>query len=156
MGEVVRVRQGTDDAELRDRVRVPLDHEALGFGTRLVAARLPVAEEELLFGSEAVDGLRGRSGERLAESKPRNRDSAEVAYRFAEHQLPLVVDARLDEIAVELIRDALAAFLELRAVRRCPPVHGSALLLVVPGLTWPSKSWLFFVNGNDDADHRRG
>src|SRR4249919_1199926 len=54
--ELGEVRQRSVDAVFRDGVRVALDHGALRFRARLVAAPLAPCDEELLFGSEAVNG----------------------------------------------------------------------------------------------------
>src|SRR6187399_1937593 len=53
--ELRHVRDRSDDAVFGDRMRVALDHRALGLGADLVAAELAPGDEELLIGREAVD-----------------------------------------------------------------------------------------------------
>src|ERR1041385_8210972 len=61
-GELGGVGQRADHAELGDRVRIALDHQALGLGADRVGAELAPGDEELLIGGEAVE----RGGRRLA------------------------------------------------------------------------------------------
>src|SRR5688572_22981121 len=94
-GELREVRERAVDAVLRDRVRVALDHGALRFGADLVATPLAPRDEELLLGREAVDGRLGAlpfAGFLVGEE--RDLRAGEVADRFAEHELAVVVEDR--------------------------------------------------------------
>ena len=53
--------------------------------------------------------------------------AAQVADRLAQHQLAVVMDVRLDVVAVELIDHALRLGLEALAIFRRPPVIQPAL-----------------------------
>ena len=57
--ELGHVRQRADHAELRDRVRIALNHQALLLDPDRVAAELAPRDEELLIRREAVDGRPG-------------------------------------------------------------------------------------------------
>jgi len=86
-------------------VRITLDHQPLRFRPSGVAAELPPCDKKLLLGREAVDHPRGF---RLLEGTESNAGSGQIADRLTQDELAVVVDARLDEVALELIDDALA------------------------------------------------
>src|SRR5204863_3766754 len=126
--EALEVRERTVYAVLGDRVRVALHHEALGLLADLVAAPLAPRDEELLLGREAVDGRLGTLAlARDLVRLERELGAGEVADRLAQHELAVVVDFRLDEVALELVHHALAARLELLEVLRRPPVVEASL-----------------------------
>src|SRR4051812_37044419 len=108
-------------------MRIALDHEALLLRTDRVATELTPRDEELLLGREAVDRARRRLLLRLAECAEGEVGAAEVADAFAKHELAVVVNAGLYEIALVLIDDALAARGECFEVVGGPPVLEATL-----------------------------
>ncbi len=61
-------------------------------------------------------GAGGLPLQRFFERQISDFGARQIANRFSEHQLAVVVDAWLDEVAVELIGDALGALLEILQV----------------------------------------
>src|SRR5262249_25079928 len=101
-----QVRERPVDAEFRDRVRIALDHAALRLGPHRVAAPLAPREEELPLRREAVDRrLRAFALARALVRRERELRAGEVADRLAEHELAVVMDLGLDEVALELVDD---------------------------------------------------
>ena len=90
-----------------DRVRIALHHRPRELGPDCVAPELAPGDEELLVRREAVDvGERRLALLRDLERAVRDLRAREVADALAEHELAVVVDAGLDEVAVELPDDA--------------------------------------------------
>jgi hypothetical protein len=82
-----------------------LDHDALRLGADLVAAELAPADEELLVGRPSVDGAAGGFGLRFLQAEVGDLRAGQIAGRFAEDKLAVVMDAGL-EVLVELVDDA--------------------------------------------------
>src|SRR5205823_6042763 len=92
--EFWQVRQWAVHAILSDGVRVGFDHQALLLGTDGVAAELSPGDEELLFGSEAVNvGGAGLALQRFQVCQVSDLGAAEVADTLSQHQLALVMNA---------------------------------------------------------------
>ena len=123
--ELGQVRQRPDDAVLaRSGAGRPAPSARCVSGADGVAAELAPGDEELLLGREAVDGrLRALALARLLEGRGRRcLAPARSPIDLAQHQLAVVVDAGLDEVALELVDHALPARLELLEVLVGPPV----------------------------------
>ena len=105
----------------------------------------------------SIVGAGGLPLERLQERAVGDPRAGEVADRLAQHQLAVVVDARLDEVAVELVHHALPSLLELLQVGLGPPVLEAALRVVLRALVVEAVADLV---ADDDADravvHRVG
>src|SRR5262245_54800570 len=108
-------------------MRIALDHQPLLLDPGRIATKLAPRDEELLGRREAIDRRAGRLLLGLHERAEREVAATGVADRFAEHELAVVVHTRLDEVALELLGDALALGLELREVVLGPPVLEPAL-----------------------------
>src|SRR5437899_8418935 len=117
-----QIRERADHAVFGDGVRIALHHQALRLGPRLVAAELSPGDEELLLGREPVADRLRVLAQRLLERGERDARAGEIADRFAEDQAPVVMDGRLDVVALELVHHALAALPEGLEIRRGPPV----------------------------------
>src|SRR6185295_13256808 len=103
--------------------------------TDRVAAELAPADEELLLWCEAVDRRLGSLAlARLLVGEERDLRASQVADALAEHELAVVVDAGLDEVAVVLLRHALRARLEFLQVLIGPPVLQPSLRVVLRAL----------------------
>src|SRR6187399_841840 len=96
--ELRHVRDRSDDAVFGDRMRV--------------AAELAPGDEELLIGREAVDVARRVLLPRLLQRAVGDVRAAEIADRFAEDELALVMDTRLDGVLLELLRHARGPILK--------------------------------------------
>src|SRR5450432_2512925 len=153
-----QVRQRTVHAVLRDRVRIALDHGALGFGADLVAAPLTPGDEELLLGCKAVNGrFRRLALARFLVSQVSEFCAAEIANRFAQHELAVVMNPGLDEIAVELVHHTLAARLEFCFVLGRPPVAQFTLVVeAVADLMADDHTDRAVVHRVGGADIKRG
>src|ERR1035437_3471696 len=116
-GERREVGQRANHAKLGHRMRIALHHEPLRLRSGLVSAELSPRDKELLIGRESVNGWRRRLALlRLLEREVGNLDPGQVADGFAQHQLAIVMNVRLDVIAVELVHHALGLSLELLQV----------------------------------------
>src|SRR5271165_5055474 len=106
----------------------------IGLQARVFRARrrspdLCPAEEEALFGCEAVDILRPLALNRLFVCGISDGQSAKVTDAFPQHQLAVLVQAGLNFVAVELLHDAFAAGVEVFLVFWTPPVLQVALAI---------------------------
>src|SRR5512144_466870 len=81
-------------------------------------AVLAPGNEELLLGLEAIDRRTRRA---LLQRQVGQTHAGEIADRLTEHSPAVMVDARLDEVALVLFHHALAALLKLLEVRLRPP-----------------------------------
>src|SRR5438874_172504 len=112
-------------------MRIALHHQPLRLGTYLIAAELSPRDEELLFRRKSIDGrLRRFAFARELIRKERDLRSRQVADTFAQNQLPIVMDARLDVVLIELVRDALRFRLEVGQVGVSPPVLQAAARVI--------------------------
>src|SRR6478672_518228 len=104
--EFRQVRKRPDYAILADGVRVTLDHGALRFRTNLITAPLSPGNKELLLRRVTVNGgLRvGLLG--FFESQESDLGAGKIANASTENKLAIVVNAGLNEIAIELANDA--------------------------------------------------
>ena len=99
-------------------MRIVLHHRARECGADGVAAELPPGDEELLIRREPVDrGQRWFATLRDLECAVRDPRPGQIADALAQHELAVVVDPRLDEVAVELLDDAGRALVEARSGR---------------------------------------
>src|SRR6266853_5892347 len=101
-------------------MRIALHHLALQLGSDLIAAPLSPGDEELLLGRETLDGRTRVLPLRLVERQIRDLGARQVGDAFTEHQLAVVMDARLDEIAVELTRDTRGLLVKAPEIRLTP------------------------------------
>src|SRR5512134_1084449 len=131
-------------------MRIALDHQALRLGPDRIAAELAPADEELLLRREAVDDrLRSLALAGLQVAVERDLGPGQVADRLAQHQLAVVVHARLDEVALELLDHTLPAGLELLQVLVGPPVLQPALRVVLRALVVEAVADLVADHGAD-------
>src|SRR5215467_12698063 len=113
-------------------MRIRLHHQSLLFRTGFVAAKLSPGNEELLFGRELVDVRWTRLAlHRFLKSEIGNLRAAEIPDAFAEHQLSVVMHARLDEVVIELVGDTGTASLEILEIGLRPPIAQTAEVVVL-------------------------
>src|SRR5438270_12731080 len=115
-------------------MRIALHHQALRLGTYFVAAELPPGDEELLCRRQAVDYRGGPGLLRFLKCQPGDLRAGEVADRFAEYKSAVVMDAGLDEVAVELIRHARRPLLKTFEIFGGPPVPQASLRVILRAL----------------------
>src|ERR1700727_600353 len=109
----------------------------IGFGNQrselwpeTVFPALPVGDEKSLVGSPAVDGRGSRlARERFVVGGVGHDEAAQIGDAFAFDKFSLLVQTRLDFEFIELLGDAVAAFVEIPQVGPCPPVRQIALRL---------------------------
>src|SRR5436305_2592201 len=100
--EFWRIRERPNDSILADGMRVALDHGALRFRTNLISAPLSPGNKELLLWRITVDGRLRVFFFGLLESEKSDLCAGEVADALSQDQLAVVVNAWLNEIAIEL------------------------------------------------------
>src|SRR5947209_4003599 len=108
-------------------MRIALHHGSLRFRTNLIPAELAPRDKELLIGSKTVERRRGMLLFRFLICQKGDLRSGKVANALAQYQVPVVVNARFDEVIIELVRDAHGTSLETLLVICCPPVLQPAI-----------------------------
>src|SRR6516164_7073195 len=107
---------------------VSLDHQPLGFRTDLIAAELPPRDKELLVRCQPIDrGSRRLSLLGILKRQVGDLYACQITNRFANHQLPVMVDCRLDVVPIELLHHATGLRLKLLKILGHPPVAQAAL-----------------------------
>src|ERR1700682_2489721 len=102
---------------------IALNHRPLRFGTCLVSAPLSPGNKKLLIGSKAIErGRRRFALLRFLERQGRDLGSGHVADASSSPQFAVVMNFRLDEVAVKLFRHASGTALEILEIVRCPPI----------------------------------
>src|SRR5258708_7243494 len=118
-------------------MRISCSSQARRFRPNVLRPDLRPAEKETLLGRKTVDVLRSRlSLQRLLIRCVRHRQSSEVGHGFANNQLSLLMQSRLDFIRVKLLDHTICASSELLIVIVRPPhdkvtigVESSALIV---------------------------
>ena len=118
------VGEGTDDAELRHRVRIALDQLPLRLDAHGVSAGLTPGNKELLLRRETIHAGHGVGAHGLLQRRIGDAHAAEIGNGFVAQALAIVVDPGFDEIPFELIDQALAARLEVPVIFLAPPIMG--------------------------------
>src|SRR5438874_6772950 len=108
-------------------MRITLNHLSLCFPTNLIPAELTPCNKELLIGSKTVERRRGMLLFRFLICQKCDLRSGKVADALAQHQVPVVVNPRFDEVIIELVRDAHGTSLETFLVIYRPPVLQPAI-----------------------------
>src|SRR5262249_17306374 len=104
-------------------------------------------DEKLLFRSKPVDIRWPRLAFKgFLERQKCNFGAAEVSDAFAEHKLPVVMNARLNEVILKLIHNARSALLKLFQIVFRPPVAQASEIVELGALIVESM-------GNFVADH---
>src|SRR5579864_1173885 len=117
-----QVGKRPNHAILADGMRVALDHGSLRFRTDLITAPLSPGNKELLLWRVTIDGRLRVGLLSFLESEKSDLDAGEVADAFSQNQLAIVVNAGLNEIAIELADNAGGSILKPLHVYRRPPV----------------------------------
>ena len=144
-----RLEKRANHTILADGMRVTLDHGALRFRTNLITAPLSPGNKELLLWRVTVDGglrvfLLG-----FFESQESDLGAGKVANAFTQNKLAIVVNAGLNEIAIELAHHAGSAILKALHVFRRPPIVEAAFRIKLRALI--VKAMADFM-ANDHAD----
>ena len=103
-------------------MRIARDQLPLCLDAHRVSAGLAPGNEKLLFGREAVDVGNRMRAQGLLQRSVGDAYPGKVGNGLVAHAFAVVVNARRDEITVELIDQALAAGSELPVVFVAPPV----------------------------------
>src|SRR5215469_12503475 len=100
------------DISRSDAVRFA--HQPRRFRSNLVPSKLPPGDEKLLLRRKPVHVSRTRLAlERFLVREKRNLRSAEISDTLPQHQLPVVMHVFLNEVMIELVRDARTARLKI-------------------------------------------
>src|SRR5258708_31447903 len=103
-------------------MRISCCSQACSFGSNVLRPDLSPAEKETLLGRKTVDLLRSRlSLQRLLIRCVRHRQSSEVGHGFANNQLSLLMQSRLNFIRVKLLDPTICASSKLLIVIVHPP-----------------------------------
>src|SRR6266496_3011823 len=116
-----QVREWPDHPEFCDRMRIALYHLPLRLRADLVATDLAPGDEKLLVGGKAIESGCRVLLFRFLKGKVGDLGPRKVSYALAQHQLAVVVNVWLDEVAVELIRHASRAGLKAFQIVSGPP-----------------------------------
>src|SRR6201998_4746135 len=108
-------------------MRVTVGHQPSVFRTKGGAPYLRPAEKESLSGSESIQGWRPLAFDLLFKSRIGNCQPSQVRDAFAQDQFSVLVEARLDFVAIKLLLNAGRAFIEVLAVLLGPPIAEIAL-----------------------------
>src|SRR5262249_10304953 len=112
LAELRQVGERANHSIFCHRVRIALNHYALRFRTRFVAAPLSPGDKELLVGRESVNGGCRMLLLRLLEGQIGNLGPCKIANALSQDEFAIMVDRGLDKVAVELAHNARGAFLE--------------------------------------------
>src|SRR5450755_2443747 len=107
---------------------IALNHRSRELRADGIAAKLTPGDEELLVRREPFDGGKRRVA-LLRDLKGAIGDlrTRQISDAFAENQPTVVVDSRLDKVAVELAHDARCLLAESLQIFLAPPVVEPAL-----------------------------
>src|ERR1700761_4140426 len=103
-------------------MRVTLDHGALRFRTNFITAPLSPGNKKLLLRRVTVNGGLWVGLLGFFESQESDLGPGEFTNAFTQNELAVVVNAGLNEIAIELADDARSAILKALQVFGSPPV----------------------------------
>src|SRR4026209_907012 len=113
-------------------MRITLHHRSREFRPHGIAAKLSTCNEKLLLRREVVGGRNLRlAALRNLKRSIGDLHPGEIPEALAEHELAVMMNARLDEVIVELPHHALGASLKLFQIVSGPPVGQAALRVVL-------------------------
>src|SRR4029077_4330196 len=122
-----QVRQRSDHAELRNRVRISLHHFSLRLRTNFIPTKLSPRNEKLLVRRNYIESRSRMLCFRLLESQKSNLRPRQIANALTQNQLPVVMDVRFDKIAVKLARNTRGLLSKAFFVFGSPPVFQTSL-----------------------------